>query len=99
MIATIEGKLVKLDADRALVQVGAIGYEVMLPSYCVNALADKVGSEISLCTMEYYEGAPGGGNMGPRIVGFLNSGGGGKEGARAYCARGEGKAAAFCRRG
>jgi len=74
MIATIEGKLVKLDADSALVQVGAIGYEVMLPSYCVNALADKVGSEISLCTMEYYEGAPGGGNMVPRIVGFLNLG-------------------------
>jgi len=74
MIATIEGKLVKLDADSALVQVGAIGYEVMLPSYCVNALADKVGSELSLCTMEYYEGAPGGGNMVPRIVGFLNSG-------------------------
>src|SRR4030042_4190608 len=74
MIATIEGKLVKLNADSALVQVGAIGYEVMLPSYCVNALADKVGSELTLCTMEYYEGAPGGGNMVPRIVGFLNSG-------------------------
>ncbi|MCK4294616.1 MAG: hypothetical protein KAY65_15555 [Planctomycetes bacterium] len=74
MIATIEGKLLKLDTDSALVQVGAIGYEVMLPSYCVNALADKIGSDISLCTMEYYEGTPGGGNMIPRMVGFLNAG-------------------------
>lgn len=74
MIARIEGKLVKLDADSALVQVGQVGYEVMLPSYCVNALSDKIGSDISLCTMEYYEGTPGGGSLVPRMVGFLNSG-------------------------
>ncbi|MBN2270544.1 MAG: hypothetical protein JXN61_08020 [Sedimentisphaerales bacterium] len=72
MIVSIEGKLVKLDAESALVQVGAMGYEVMLPSYCVDALSGKVGSEISLCTMEYYEGTPVGGNMIPRMVGFLN---------------------------
>jgi len=72
MIARIEGKLVKLDTDSALVQVGPVGYEVMLASYCVSALSDKVGSDITLCTMEYYEGSPGGGNLIPRMVGFLN---------------------------
>ncbi len=74
MIARIEGKLVKLDSNSALVQVGAIGYEVMLPGYCVVALSDKIGTDISLCTMEYYEGTPGGGNLIPRMVGFLNTG-------------------------
>jgi len=74
MIAKIEGKLVKLDSDSALVQVGAVGYEVMLAGYCVNALSDKIGSDVSLCTMEYYEGTPGGGNLIPRMVGFLNDG-------------------------
>jgi len=74
MIATIEGRLVKLDADSALVQVGAVGYEVMLPGYCVDILSGKVGSEISLCTMEYYEGSALGGNMIPRMVGFLSAG-------------------------
>ena len=73
MIARIEGKLVRLDAETALVQVGAVGYEVMLPGYGVDALSDKVGSDIALCTMEYYEGAPGGGNLIPRMVGFLNT--------------------------
>jgi Holliday junction DNA helicase RuvA len=73
MIARIVGKLVKLDAETALVQVGAITYEVMLPGYCVNALSDQVGSEIALCTMEYYEGTLGGGNLIPRMIGFLNS--------------------------
>ena len=73
MIAQIEGKLVNLDSDSALVQVGAVVYEVMLPGYCVNALSDKVGSDITLCTMEYYEGTPAGGNLIPRMVGFLSA--------------------------
>ncbi len=74
MIARIEGQLVKLDGESALVQVGAVGYEVMLPSYCVGALSDKIGTDITLCTMEYYEGTPGGGNLIPRMIGFLNAG-------------------------
>ena len=74
MIARLEGQLVKLDSDSALVQVGAVGYEVMLPSYCLDALSDKIGADITLCTMEYYEGTPGGGNLIPRMVGFLNAG-------------------------
>jgi Holliday junction DNA helicase RuvA len=73
MIARIEGKLVKLDSGSALIQVGSVGYEVMLPGYCVNALADKIGSDVTLCTMEYFEGTPGGGNLVPRMVGFLNA--------------------------
>ncbi|MHC4243556.1 MAG: OB-fold domain-containing protein, partial [Planctomycetota bacterium] len=74
MIANIEGKLIKLDSDCCLIQVGAVGYEVMLPGYCVSALSGQVGTDITLCTMEYYEGTPGGGNLIPRMVGFLNSG-------------------------
>ena len=73
MIAWIEGKLVRLDSDSALVQVGPIGYEVMLAGYCVSSLSGKVGSEITLCTMEYYEGAPTGSSFVPRMVGFLSS--------------------------
>lgn len=72
MIARIEGKLVSLETDSALVQVGAVGYEVMLPGYCVNQLSDRTGSDITLCTMEYFEGTPGGGNMIPRLIGFLS---------------------------
>lgn len=71
MIAGIEGKLVKLNTETALVQVGAITYEVMLPGYGISALSGLIGSEISLCTMEYYEGSLGGGNLIPRLVGFL----------------------------
>jgi Holliday junction DNA helicase RuvA len=72
MIARLEGKLVKLDTESALVQVGAVAYEVMLPGYCISALAGSIGSIVTFCTMEYYEGSLGGGNLIPRIVGFLS---------------------------
>ncbi len=72
MIAGIEGKLVKLDTETALVQVGPVTYEIMLPGYGVSALAGQIGSDIVLCTMEYYEGSLGGGNLIPRMVGFLS---------------------------
>ncbi|MCU0913529.1 MAG: hypothetical protein MUC88_03070 [Planctomycetes bacterium] len=74
MIAGIEGKLLKLDTETALVQVGAITYEVMLPGYGVSALAGAIGTTIALHTMEYYEGSLGGGNLIPRLVGFLSPG-------------------------
>jgi Holliday junction DNA helicase RuvA len=73
MIARIEGKLLQLNTDSAVVQVGSVGYEVMLPSYCISVLSDKIGSNIVLCTMEYYEGTPGGSNLVPRMVGFLSA--------------------------
>ena len=74
MIARIEGKLIELNSDSCLVQVGPVGYEVMLAGYCVNALAGKISSDITLCTMEYYEGTPGGGSFVPRMIGFLSPG-------------------------
>ena len=73
MIARIEGKLISLDTATALIQVGSIGYEVMLPSYCISTLAGKIGTDIVLCTMEYYEGSLGGGNLIPRMVGFTSA--------------------------
>ena len=74
MIAQISGKLVELNSNTAVVQVGQLCYEVLLPGYLVSALSNKINQEITLCTMEYYEGTVGGGNLIPRIVGFLNSG-------------------------
>ena len=72
MIAQIEGKLVSLDGDSALIQVGQFCYEVLLPGYAVTILGGRIGSDVKLCTMEYYEGAPAGGNLVPRMVGFLS---------------------------
>jgi Holliday junction DNA helicase RuvA len=72
MIAQIEGKLISLDDKSALVQVGQVGYEVLLPGYAVSNLGGSIGKDVTLCTMEYYEGTPGRGNLIPRLVGFLS---------------------------
>lgn len=71
MIAQIEGTLTSLDQSSALVKVGQITYEVLLPGYCISALAGKINKDIELCTYQYYEGTPGGGNLIPRLLGFL----------------------------
>lgn len=72
MIARIEGKLVELSGDSGLVQVGSLCYEVMLPGYAISSLSGMIGRDVTLCTMEYYEGTPGGGNLIPRLVGFMS---------------------------
>ncbi|MFC1766544.1 Holliday junction branch migration protein RuvA [Planctomycetota bacterium] len=72
MIAQIEGRLISLDDHLALVQVGAVAYEVMLPAYTAASLTGQSGTDILLCTMEYYEGTLGGGNLVPRMIGFLS---------------------------
>jgi len=72
MIAQIEGKLLALDDKSGLIQVGSLCYEVMLPGYAINMLGGRIGDDVTLCTMEYYEGTPGRGNLIPRLVGFLS---------------------------
>lgn len=74
MIVQIEGNLVGLDEDSAWVQAGAVCYELMLPGYAVVLLGGQIGRPVTLCTFEYYEGTLGGGNLIPRMVGFLNRG-------------------------
>ena len=74
MIASIEGKLVRLDSDTALVQIGQICYEILLPGYLASLLSGRIGQDITLCTMEYYEGSMGGGNLVPQMLGFLTPG-------------------------
>jgi len=72
VIAGIEGQLVDLGTETALVKVGAVTYEVMLPGYCIAALSGQIGATVSLYTTEYYEGSLGGGNLIPRMIGFLS---------------------------
>lgn len=72
MIAQITGTLIALEDDRGLVSIGNIAYELLLPGYCIGVLSGKIGTQITLCTLEYYEGTPGGGNLVPRMLGFMS---------------------------
>jgi Holliday junction DNA helicase RuvA len=49
MIGYLEGKILKKEADRILLLAGAVGYEVMLPAFVMESMADKsIGDEVAL---------------------------------------------------
>lgn len=72
MIVELEGKLTEMEGGSAVVKVGDVGYEVFLPGYAVSELSAKLGKDVRFYTIEYYEGSPGGGNIVPRMIGFLD---------------------------
>ena len=74
MIAKISGTLAEVSETTVLVEVGDVGYEVMVPGYALELLSGKMGQQISLYTMEYLEGSlAGGGNLVPRLIGFMHA--------------------------
>jgi len=73
MIVRITGKLTAVDEEHVVVDRDGLGYEVLIPAFAKDVLAARVGQTITLYTLEYYEGSAMGGNMFPRLVGFLES--------------------------
>jgi Holliday junction DNA helicase RuvA len=72
MIVELEGKLTELEGGSAVVKVGEVGYEVFLPGYAISELSSMLGKDVRFFTIEYFEGSPGGGNIVPRMIGFLD---------------------------
>lgn len=72
MIRRIHGKLESLGTGSAMVEVqGGFVYEVLLPGYALARLAGALGQPVTLHTAHYLEGSSSGGNMTPRLAGFL----------------------------
>lgn len=74
MIAKISGTLAEITDSAVLIELGDVGYEVMLPGYALELLCGKLGQQVSLYTLEYFEGSIAtGSNLVPRLIGFLHS--------------------------
>ncbi len=71
LITKITGRLIALHHDRLTLAVEPYEREVMIPEFTRRQLQSKVGTEISLHTIEYFEGNPMQGRMVPRMLGFL----------------------------
>ena len=76
MIARITGTLVELNSESnlVLVETGPLVYELMIPGYAVTDLSGKLHQEITLHTLEYYEGSSMGNQFVPRMIGFPHAG-------------------------
>ncbi|MEZ6047315.1 MAG: Holliday junction branch migration protein RuvA [Planctomycetaceae bacterium] len=72
MITRIQGELVHLSDTVATLRIGAFDYEVLVPEFVRRHLQSKVGTEISLRTIEYLEGNPQQGRLVPRMIGFMS---------------------------
>src|SRR5687768_4551711 len=71
MIASLSGTLTHVDDDRIHLQVGPILYELLVPAADLNLLQAGVGEEMTFHTLLYLQGDANGGNLEPRLLGFL----------------------------
>ena len=73
MICKLHGTLETLVDSRARIDVpGGLTYELLLPAFASARLGGDIGRPVTLHTIYYLEGSSQGGNMTPRLVGFLD---------------------------
>jgi Holliday junction DNA helicase RuvA len=73
VIASLEGELISAEDGVALVQVGAMSYEVLVPAADVPALAGRRGAVVRFVTLHYLEGQGQGSSFWPRLIGFRSA--------------------------
>ena len=73
MIVRITAMLCEVHDDSVVVEREGLGYEVLVCGYAMGELAACRGEQVTLHTMEYYEGGGAGANLIPRLVGFLHA--------------------------
>lgn len=71
MIVHISGMLSEVAEDRVVLDREGVGREVLVCGYTAQELSSMLGQQTTLYTMEYLEGNAAGGNLVPRMVGFL----------------------------
>ena len=73
MIARITGTLEEVGAASVLVStVTWLWYEVLVPACDLERLSRRLGQEVALHTIHYFEGDPSHGSQTPRLIGFLD---------------------------
>lgn len=71
MICELRGVLRAVNAHAAIVDVDALSYDVLVPAFAEAALQAHAGEPLTLHTVHFLEGNPAGGNLTPRLIGFL----------------------------
>lgn len=73
MITRLRGQLVEVTDGQALLEVGAITYQLFIPAADMPALLGRVGEEIELHTLHYLDGGAQGTTLTPRLIGFAEA--------------------------
>ncbi len=72
MIVRLTGTLIDMDEDGAIVERDGLARAVLVPHYAIGELAACRGREVTMHTMEFYEGNQASGHLVPRLIGFLH---------------------------
>src|SRR3954452_8937448 len=73
MISALSGELRRVDEDRVHVQAGPMLLELLVPAVDLIELQASVGQEMTFHTILYLQGDSSGGNIEPRLIGFLRA--------------------------
>ncbi len=73
MIVRITGILSELTDETVVIEREGLAHEALVPAYAAAELNASIGREITLHTLEYLEANSPGGNLTPRLVGFLRA--------------------------
>lgn len=71
MICQIAGRVSAVGEHSAIVDAGALAYEVLVPTSALGDLERLVDNEVRLFTIHFIEGNPAIGQLTPRLIGFL----------------------------
>ena len=71
MISSLTGILSHVEEDRIHLQVGPVLFELLVPAADIPLLEAGAGEEMTFHTHLYFQGDSSGGNIEPRLVGFL----------------------------
>lgn len=72
MIVRLTGQLTDVSEDTVVLERDGVAYEIMVPGYDLAELAGIRGRAVTLHTIQYFEGNATGGNLTPRLIGFLH---------------------------
>jgi Holliday junction DNA helicase RuvA len=72
MIVRLTGSLIDLDEETVVIDRDGLAREVLVPRYALGELAACRGREVTVHTLEFYEGNQASGHLTPRLIGFLH---------------------------
>jgi Holliday junction DNA helicase RuvA len=71
MISALTGELRRVGEDRVHIQCGPLLCEMLVTAADIQLLTPSIGQQITFHTILYIEGDASGGNLEPRLIGFI----------------------------
>lgn len=71
MISALTGQLARVHDGNVELQSGPFVFQLFVPAIDVEPLRERIGREITFHTIFYLEGSASGGNLDPKLIGFL----------------------------